>query len=369
VGDDESDSPSSAVRNIPRNERGAANGSAQAPGLNDVEGSEQSASQLEEQRAPAGSAQSPRDLVVVGSLHAKRLVALPFLPLRDAARRNERKQLPVAVLSEVVGSPVAVQSMGDSLIVATTNVRTLVKVPKLLVGKPTELKISDVIGSGDSILDFGSLMPLADDRLLVSVGYETKTALVEVRASTFEVVRTQVFDDRYSGLPLLCSPRNSDRIVLVTAEHVDILDAASLRRVATAKEVGKPAGLACVNERAWVSDFFTGTGRIYNMSGEATGSFTWTGEGTSYLLFVPEAQSVFGADSGSGTVFSCPLTGGICKSSQRIGRKPTDLLFLDGSLMVTLESEQQIAALKPDLQLEGTAAFPDLPRTLTRVRA
>lgn len=319
--------------------------------------------------APSLSAMSgERELVVAGGLRSRRLYALPLGPLLERAERDPNaKSIPFASISEPVGSARQVVATPDSLIVASSNLRTLVKVPKLLVGKPTELALADVIGSGNRDLRQGMFL-VASDRLLVAVGFGTRMAIVDVDPVSFTAKNHVIFDDRF-GHPTICIPSSGRHVFMLTSGWLDVLDPTNLARLGSVRPNGSPGGLECVGTNAWVSDTNTGSGGIWASDLSSVGSFRWPGQGTLYLHFAPQRDTVYGTDPVEGTVFACSTSGGECRTSIRVGNKPTDLLAVGGRVLVTLESDGRLGVVDAsDLRVAGSVSFPDMPRTLTLLK-
>lgn len=306
------------------------------------------------------------DLIAVGELHAKRLYAMPFSALLQSARAHGTNVTSGAAVSPIVGSPVAIARVGPYLVIANTNVRTLVRLDSHW-NAPAELSVAEALHAGDLDLYYGAVVPLDQSHAIVSVAFGAKVGLVLVDVARFTVVKTKVFEDRSASFPPLCRT-DSGKLFLVSGQGtVDVLDGSTLERVASAgRSNWYPVAAACVGSRAWVADDASPTGRIYDDSARQVGAFDWTGESSGYLAYSPEKGRVFGSDSGSGSVFSCPLSGGRCATSARLGKKPTDLLVYGDYLLVTLEDAQAVAVVRTaDLGVEGVTGFPGLPRTLT----
>lgn len=308
-------------------------------------------------------------LIAIGELHGKRLHALEASALLDAARRGQRLDAAQWIGSPVVGSAslTAVMANGDVL-VASTNVATLVKLDKQW-GRPQELSVADALGAHGVDLYYGAVVPIDADRAAVSVAFGQKVGVVVVDAHAFRVEKSVVFDDRSTSFPAMCRT-SGNQLVLATAGFVDALDPTTLRRVWTTAQPGVDGiAAACVGERAWISDVASGSGRIYGPAGAMVGSFTWPGQFSSYLVHDAGLQRVLGTDGEAGIVFSCPLAGGPCGASPKLGGKPTDLLVHDGFIFTTLENSAGIAVLRTsDLGLEGIAGLVGRPRTLSLLR-
>jgi hypothetical protein len=330
-------------------------------------------------RLPADAAASPStttpgaarpgeaaDLIAVGELHGKRLYAVPFPTLLESARRHGQIVPSGVAASPIVGSPSAIGRVGPYLVIANTNVRTLVRLDAHW-NAPKELSVAEALHAGNVDLYYGAVVPLSANQAAVSVAFGAKVGIVVVDVARFEVVKAKVFEDRSASFPPLCRT-DSGKLFLVSGQGtVDVLDGTSLERLATAgRSAWFPTGAACVGPRAWVSDDGSPTGRIYDEAARQVGSFDWAGTSSAYLTYSPAQGRVFGSDSGSGRVFSCPLSGGRCATSAALGKKPTDLLVYGDYLLVTLEDTQAVAVVRAaDLGIEGVAGFPGLPRTVT----
>lgn len=304
--------------------------------------------------------------IAIGELHDKRLYAFELSELIAAAKRGvDGNELIAAGLSPVVGSPLAAAYAGPDLVLASTNVRTLVKLtPKWDVAK--ELSITEAIGSGASILRYGGIVAVDESHVAVSVAFSNKLAVVLVDVPTFTVSRSKVFNDRFAGFPSMCRT-DTGNLFVVSTGFVDVL-APKLDRVATLPTDWAATATACVGSQAWISDNDKPSGRIVNEQAKEVGTFQWSGSSSSYLRYSPDTGRVYGSDQTSGAVFSCPQSGGQCVSSKAIGKKPTDLLVQGPYILVTLEGDGAVAVLRTtDLGVEGLVRFPGSPRTVTRM--
>ena len=325
---------------------------------------------------PGGSSSSVRpsapkrgkntsQFIAIGELHDKRLYAVELGELVAAAKRRETKELDVAGISRPVGSPVAAAYAGQDLVVASTNVRTLVKlVPTWDAAQ--EVSVADAIGSGSSRLRYGAVIPVDEGHVAVSVAFSNKLAVVVVNVPTFQVVKAKVFDDRFAGFPEMCRS-DSGRLFIASTRFVDVLTP-DLERVASLATDWIGIGSACVGNQAWISESDKPLGHVLNEDAKEVGTFQWDGDSSNRLIYSQQTARVYGTDQVKGIVFGCPVAGGQCATSERIGNKPTDLLAVDSHLIVALENDAAIAVLRADnLAIEGTAGFPGSPRTVIRM--
>lgn len=315
------------------------------------------------------SVRPPRGSILVGWLDEARLVAVGLDALLGAAR--EKGRLKADLVTPVVGSPDLAAVVDDDVILTASNHRQLVRL-RGDWGKPEALSVAPAIRSGDSILGFGALVRWKNS-LLLTVDYFAggdRVAVLDVDPIGWAIRRVAIWDDRFGSYPSACLAGDGTLGLLTMAGdgdgRLDLIDPESLRREASIR-VGKlPGGLACANNEFWVTDAERPAGVILRTNGTRAGSFKWRGGGSTVVSYSPEHSRVVGTDPYAGVVFSCEVASRRCTTSERIGRKPTSLLILQGKILVCLELSEAIAILDArTLRLEGTAPFPGPPRTLT----
>jgi hypothetical protein len=298
----------------------------------------------------------------VGLLEESRLaeIALP-----DLLRSETGATLTAGRVSPVIGAPLIVAPVGDDLVVATSNQSELIRLGSDWNTVRT-LDVAQAIGRTGSIIRFGSIVERGRS-ILLSLSAGSVIDVIEVDVARWRVVRHRSYSGRFAAYPRLCA-LDAETLAMVTSTGLDLLDAGSLASRRFVRIGGAPGGLACGGGRAWVSDVFASTGRVYGANGGSSGGFAWSGEGSSWLTWDGGASAIFGVDPTAGRVFTCSARDLRCSTSGVVGRKPTSLVRVGDRLAVTLEDSRGLAVLSlPSLVLEGVATIRDAPRALALV--
>ncbi len=298
-------------------------------------------------------------VVYFGDVQDDRIVPTRPRDLLESPPSGASASFAVVGASPVVGAPIATAAVGEHLVVASTNQAELVRLDRDLGGLRT-LTLKELLGTS-SELWFGSVIPVSGERVVVSVGFASTVALIEVDVPKWTVTRHVVFSDRFAAFPRLCRAR--DRLFLLTTRIVDVVSADLARQASVAVDVAT-IGIACGQDSAWVVG--VSAPRVSEITSEGTTGRTlqWRGQGAGDMYFDHEHGVVYGSDQAEGSVFACTV-GGECRTSGRLGKKPTNLVRVGGHLVVTVEQARAVAVLDAStLRLVRSVAFPGVPRTV-----
>lgn len=255
-----------------------------------------------------------------------------------------------------VGSPPQTHSGMNSLILGLVRLRDGWQ-------RAETLSIQQALDSGDSLLGIGTLV-LRGSKVLVPVETAEGIWVVAVDLASWTVTAKVLLDGRYIGGPSACLASDGT-LAVVWSRGVDLLDAETLRLKASLPLDDLVSGVACAEDRIWIPSAVAGRGTIVDTSGSVVGSFEWDGTGSTYVIYDRDLGAVLGTDQDAGAVFRCETRTGRCRTTSRVGAKPTDLLVVGSRVVVTLEVSTSIGVVEAEsLAVVGTVPMPGRPRGL-----